>query len=158
MDKDRKSEIHITNNFNAPIGQHIDHVDTINFRMDGDGTFHFGMVNSICTEKTANDGGKRVDSESLSRALKGCKAFIWGNAAYGVVFCVCRDLYHLANNASNFERLLAEAGIEIPDGTINNAMNRNPWMKLHIDKWEQQGVMERVLKLRDSFSQEMEKG
>ena len=44
MDKDRKSEINITNNFNAPIGQHIDHVDTINFQMDGDGTFHFGMV------------------------------------------------------------------------------------------------------------------
>lgn len=44
MDKERKSEIHITNNFNAPIGQHINHVDTINFRMDGDGTFHFDMV------------------------------------------------------------------------------------------------------------------
>lgn len=43
-DEKRHSEIHITNNFNAPIGQHIDHVDTINFRMDGDGTFHFGMV------------------------------------------------------------------------------------------------------------------
>ena len=44
MDKDKRSEIHITNNFNAPIGQHIDHVDTINFRMDGEGSFHFGMV------------------------------------------------------------------------------------------------------------------
>ena len=43
-DKDHRGDIHITNNFNAPIGQHIDHVDTINFRMDGDGTFHFGMV------------------------------------------------------------------------------------------------------------------
>lgn len=148
-------------NFFRPVGQFIEHVDTINFSMNKDGTFHFeniGTANMDNSTKTANDGGKRVDSESLSRALKGCKAFIWGNAAYGVVFCVCRDLYHLANNASNFERLLAEAGIEIPDGTINNAMNRNPWMKLHIDKWEQQGVMERVLKLRDSFSQEMEKG
>ena len=51
MDKDRRSEIHITNNFNAPIGQHIDHVDTINFRMDGDGTFHFGMVDTARVEK-----------------------------------------------------------------------------------------------------------
>ncbi len=47
MDKEKKSEIHITNNFNAPIGQHIDHVDTINFRMDGDGNFHFGMVENV---------------------------------------------------------------------------------------------------------------
>ena len=38
------SDINITNNFNAPIGQHIDHVDTINLQMDGDGQFHFGMV------------------------------------------------------------------------------------------------------------------
>lgn len=47
MDKEKKSEIHITNNFNAPIGQHIDHVDTINFKMDGDGTFHFGMIENM---------------------------------------------------------------------------------------------------------------
>ena len=56
MEKDRKSEIHITNNFNAPIGQHIDHVDTINFRMDGDGTFHFGMVENVREEPEVADG------------------------------------------------------------------------------------------------------
>lgn len=51
MEKERKSEIHITNNFNAPIGQHIDHVDTIQFHMDGDGTFHFGRVENARVEK-----------------------------------------------------------------------------------------------------------
>lgn len=144
-------------NFFRPVGQFIDHVDTINFRMDGDGNFHFGMVDNVSTSKSANKSERRVDSESLSRALKRCKAFIWGNAAYGIIFCVCRDLYHCANNASNFERMLAKAGIEIPDGTINNAISRNSWMKHHIEKWEQHNVMERVLKLRDIFIQEMEK-
>ncbi|MBR1521430.1 MAG: hypothetical protein IJ635_09360 [Bacteroidaceae bacterium] len=57
MDKDRKCEIHITNNFNAPIGQHIDHVDTIQFRMDGEGTFHFGMVGDVCVEKEDEEKG-----------------------------------------------------------------------------------------------------
>ena len=98
-----------------------------------------------------------LDGERLARALKECKAFIWGNAAYSIPFCVCRDLFHLPNNASLFERMLAEAGCEIPDGTINNAMSRNPWMRLHAGKWEQQGVMERVLRLRDKFIQEMQK-
>ena len=56
MEKEKKSEIHITNNFNAPIGQHIDHVDTINFRMDGDGTFHFGKVDNMNDMAVA--GGK----------------------------------------------------------------------------------------------------
>jgi hypothetical protein len=64
MDKDRRSEIHITNNFNAPIGQHIDHVDTINFRMDGDGTFHFGMVDTARVEKEdAGGDGKPKEGE-----------------------------------------------------------------------------------------------
>jgi len=59
-DKDHKGDIHITNNFNAPIGQHIDHVDTINFRMDGDGTFHFGMVEEAhVTADTEKDKCKR---------------------------------------------------------------------------------------------------
>ena len=43
MEKE-KTQVNITNNFNAPIGQHINHVDTINFRMDGDGTFHFDIL------------------------------------------------------------------------------------------------------------------
>jgi hypothetical protein len=101
--------------------------------------------------------GKVLDGERLVRALKECKPFIWGNAAYSIPFCVCRDLFHLPNNASLFERMLAEAGCEIPDGTINNAMSRNPWMRLHAGKWQQQGVMERVLRLRDRFIQEMQK-
>ena len=56
MEKDKKSEIHITNNFNAPIGQHIDHVDTINFHMDGEGNFHFGMVENVKEEKQCDEG------------------------------------------------------------------------------------------------------
>ena len=57
-DKDRRGDINITNNFNAPIGQHIDHVDTINFRMDGEGTFHFGMVeeaNTVTEDRRERD-------------------------------------------------------------------------------------------------------
>jgi ATP-dependent Clp protease ATP-binding subunit ClpA len=63
-DKDRGGDINITNNFNAPIGQHIDHMDTINFRMDGDGTFHFGMV-----EKTsvADEVSEQLRSERAER-------------------------------------------------------------------------------------------
>ena len=71
MDKDRKSEIHITNNFNAPIGQHIDHVDTINFRMDGDGTFHFGMVENVKEEKDNEEmTASASDDEELVAQLK----------------------------------------------------------------------------------------
>lgn len=63
MDKEKRSEIHITNNFNAPIGQHIDHVDTINFRMDGDGTFHFGMVDTARVEREDAGGDGKPKEE-----------------------------------------------------------------------------------------------
>ncbi len=130
--------------FNAPISGCV-------FAMPG------SNVTQQNTPAASQISGGVLSAGQLACALKECKPFIWGNAAYSIPFCVCRDLYHLTSNASLFERMLAEAGIEIPDGTINNAMSRNPWMKLHIEKWGQQGAMERVLKLRDKFIQEMEK-
>ena len=115
------------------------------------------MVKQGPDQYNSNDeGSKRVNAEQLFTALKQCKAFIWAHAAYSIPFCVCRDVYHLENNASNFERMLAEGGIVIPAGTINTAMSRSPWMKFHVDKWEEKGVRERVLKLRDEFRQQME--
>ncbi len=86
MEKDKKSEINITNNFNAPIGQHIDHVDTINFRMDGDGTFHFGMVENArdgaCKdEEDATDEEQRfkkcIDILSKEKLLKHLYDYTW---------------------------------------------------------------------------------
>ena len=62
-EKDRKGDINITNNFNAPIGQHIDHVDTINFRMDGDGTFHFGMVEEANAPAEAKGKDERNEDQ-----------------------------------------------------------------------------------------------
>ena len=58
------SDINITNNFNAPIGQHIDHVDTVNLQMDGDGQFHFGMVET--SYENENTEQARADESSLS--------------------------------------------------------------------------------------------
>jgi hypothetical protein len=106
------------------------------------------------------DGRKEDDNEltaaMLAKAIAACKALMWGNAAYAVPFCVCRDVYHAEDNTATFERLLAEGGTVIPEGTINTAINRNSWMKYHIDKWQEKGVKYRVLKLRDAFIAEME--
>ena len=76
MDKERKSEIHITNNFNAPIGQHIDHVDTINFRMDGEGNFQFGMVEEVNNEHKGGTDTKNV-SQPVSELLTEKAEVLW---------------------------------------------------------------------------------
>ena len=56
-------DINITNIFNAPIGQHIDHVDTVNLQMDGDGQFHFGMVERV------NENQNQNENENLPEVL-----------------------------------------------------------------------------------------
>lgn len=119
-----------------------------------------GNMNKYGNEQynISSDNRKQATPEQIIRALFLCKenGLIWGNAAYSVAFCVCRDEYSQEDNAANFERLLSNGGIAITPGTINTAMNRNPWLKYHIDKWEEMGVAERALTLRDEFKEQME--
>ena len=36
---------------------------------------------------------EQVGMDVVCSALNRCKPFLWGNAAYAVAFCVCRDLF-----------------------------------------------------------------
>lgn len=134
--------------FNGPISGCV-------FAMPG-ATVNHTATQQVNARQVPCEGERRFDADALAKVLERCKAFIWGNAAYAIVFCVCRDLNLLENNASRFERMLAEGGTEIPEGTINNAMSRNPWLKHPADKWEKYDVKERVLKLRDEFRRQLE--
>lgn len=67
-EKKERGDIHITNNYYAPIGQHIDHVDTINFRMDGDGTFHFGHVEEMKAAPKEKTAEKEKPAEKVAEA------------------------------------------------------------------------------------------
>ena len=95
-----------------------------------------------------------LTAELLGEAMSKVMAYVWGNAAYAVVFCACRDVYGWQDNASFFERQLAAVGKEIPAGTVNAALSRNPYMRLPVDKWKGCGVMERVLVLKDKFCEQ----
>lgn len=140
------------------------YIEKQDFKISVSGDFHYhggadfdkGEGKASANADTPQEPPVPIEGR-IGRALKECKYFIWGNAAYGVVFCVCRDLYHVDDNASNFERILSGCGITIPEGTINSAMHRNPWMKYHVDKWEEYGVMARVMKLKNAFQEHMDK-
>lgn len=95
-----------------------------------------------------------LTTELLGEAAGRVQEYVWGNAAYAVLFCVCRDVYGWQDNASYFERQLSLAGIDIPAGTVNAAISRNPYMRMHVGKWDGNGVIERVLKLRDNFEKQ----
>ena len=97
---------------------------------------------------------KHITGMQLVSALLKCGKYIWGNAAYSIAFCVCRDVYNMENNASQYERILCGHGVMLPAGTVNTTMSRNPWMKYHIDNWEENGASTRALKLRDAFREQ----
>ena len=87
----------------------------------------------------------------LGKAVGGVKEYIWGHAAYAVLFCVCRDEYGWQDNASYFERQLQLLEINIPPGTLNAAISRNPYMRQPLGKWKALGVMDRVMVLVERF-------
>lgn len=113
---------------------------------------------TVCYEKF-DDEKKKIAGVTpflVGQALKQCEGYVWGYAAYAVAFCVCRDSYDgWTDNATDFERKMGEQGIEIPEGTINSALSRNMFMRYDIDKWEENGVLDRVIKLRDEFKQQV---
>ena len=100
--------------------------------------------------------GNKLTATLLAKAIAACKALMWGKAAYAVAFCVCRDMHLVEDNAANFERLLADGGTVIPEGTINAAFSRNLWMKYHVDKWKETEVPKRALRLRDAVMDNLE--
>jgi len=59
---EQKQQPTINNYYYGNIGQKIDHVDTVNFRMDGDGQVHFGEVDSM-NDTTATRGKTRREEE-----------------------------------------------------------------------------------------------
>lgn len=123
-------------------------------------TIHNLVINGNMTKNgsekyNSSSEKKNISSEQMVSALKQCGDYIWGHAAYSIIFCVCRDVYHMGDNASQYERMLAEQGIMIPTGTINTAMSRNQWLKFHIDSWEENGASQRALKLRDVFMEKV---
>ena len=91
-------------------------------------------------QAAAEEAPATLTEDLLGRAVGGVKEYIWGNAAYAVLFCVCRD-----------ERQLSLLGINIPAGTLNAAISRNPYMRQPVGKWKALGVMERVMVLVERF-------
>jgi hypothetical protein len=116
--------------------------------------YYYGMPAQPADEE--DDGEEAVDMAMVAKAVGKCQAFMWGNAALAVVFCVCRDCIDMGSNMSLFERQLQEQGVNCPTGTLAAAMQNNPYMKLPIERWKDNGAKERALILIKEFRKSME--
>ena len=89
---------------------------------------------------------KEVKVEDLVESADKVRSYFWSDSSMAVIFCVCRDFFNYADNMSKFER-----DFHCPEGLLSNTFRNNPYMRLPIEKWEQNGVKERVLKLADAY-------
>lgn len=116
-----------------------------------------GNMNKNASENySKTENNKNLTPEQVVKVLRENPEHFESHASYSIAFCVCRDLYSMGNNATQFEKMLIEKGINIPLGTINNTLSRKPFMRYHIDKWDDNNASASVLKARDSFIEKIE--
>ena len=112
-------------------------------------------------EKTENPK-ITMTSELLRQTVPSVQDRFWGNSSHAIVFCCCRDFYNYPNNMSQYERDMADPQNSLrlnyvcPEGTLADAFRHNSFLKLHVDKWKENGVKERVMLLAGAFKKAVE--
>ena len=98
-----------------------------------------------------------IDYNVLKKAVVKVQPYMWASSAYAVVYCVCRDKYGYPDNMSQFEREFSKSktGYSCKEGVISSTFRTNSYMKMHIDRWEQNGAKERALILKNKFIEEV---
>lgn len=92
------------------------------------------------------EGETMYEVQTLVECVGAVRHLFWGDSSMAVIFGVCRDCFHYADNMSQFER-----DFGCSEGLISNTMRHNPYMRLAVDKWEHQGAKKRVLRLVEEY-------
>ena len=116
----------------------------------------FAMPGSTVTQQAAAGpmplGGGQPEVSMLMACVDDVREYSWGDSAMAVIFCMCRDCYGYANNMSQFER-----DFQCQEGLLSNTFRNNPYMRLHVDKWAQNGAKDRVLRLMEAYKNAVER-
>jgi hypothetical protein len=129
----------------------------------------FAMPGATVTQQPVQQVGntaseqspKEVSAERLARAIENCQQYFWGNSAYAVVFCICRDAYKMQPNKTAFEKMVEQLpykgrrDYKCPLGTIANAFSDNLIFNENIHEWDQFNPLPRIVKLRDELRREL---
>ena len=146
--------LNFTFNFNAPVGQNIAHVDTLEAHFDKDMTMQvIDGASPHPSPATPSPYGysplKRgefrglqtsLNEERLARAVEATQAFFWAQSSWAVVYCVCREHLGIADNMSEFEKCVqgltfTKKVYECPTGTIQKALANNEYMRYPLHRW-----------------------
>ena len=116
----------------------------------------FAMPGATVTQQAAapavaQNDAKQPDVLTLVACVDSVREYFWRDSALTVIFCTCRDCYGYADNMSQFER-----DFHCQEGLLSNTFRNNPYMRLHVDKWAQNGAKQRVLKLMEAYKNAVE--
>ena len=137
-------------------GSYVDVHDNevVNLSIDEAGEVHVGEGQQAAHDKVFN-------KELLARAIENSHVYFWGNSAYAVVFCVCRDDLNMEPNKASFETMVEglpyskPRSFTCPENTIATAFNNNPIYNDNINNWDGKNPMARIIKLRDELRRQI---
>lgn len=110
------------------------------------------QINNYYGNNNGQGQGLEVALPVLVACVESIRAYLWKDSAMAVIFCVCRDRYRYADNMSQFER-----DFQCQEGLLSNTFRNNPYMRLPIDKWKENGAKERVLRLVEAYERAVQK-
>ena len=147
-----QEDVHEKHKSNVQIGQ----VGQLILKVNGNNYYHEEtMPESRCKNEDVRGKKEREDGQpdlqTLVEGVNRVRDYFWSDSSLAVIFCVCRDCYGYANNMSQFER-----DFQCSEGLLSNAFRNNPYMRLNVSKWEQNGVKARVMRLVDAYKEAVE--
>lgn len=133
------------NSFNAPVGQHNDHVDTVNFSMDKEGGISFQHVRRT--------GKSVIQPEVMAKALERTmeEGYWWASTAWAVAY----RIYQMEGFTGSIRQFVREVqewpwqkALAFPC-TYDSIQKPIVSGKLSgsIDKWEEDGASEQMQRL-----------
>ena len=93
--------------------------------------------------------------QRLRKAVSEGSLLFWAASAWAVAYCVVRDCFGYAECVSDFERkaenMILPMRFEYPCsmGKVQRTISNHPYMRLHIDKWKENGASPREIVLME---------
>ena len=121
---------------------HIGQIGQLILRVNGDNHYHEEWKDGKTEKLKEEVDASQPDLQTMVKSVNSVRDYFWSDSSLAVIFCVCRDYYGYANSMSQFER-----DFQCSEGLLSNAFRNNPYMRLNVSKWEQNGVKARVMRL-----------
>lgn len=115
----------------------------------------FSECAAIVNRAKAQKGQEGDVFQRLTKAVREGRVLFWAASAWAVVYCVARDCCGYEESVSDFERKAENMNLpmrfEYPcsTGKVQRTISNHPYMRLHIDKWRENGASPREIVLME---------